>query len=159
MPGGVVTVRDSGGDPVDWDRADDAGRYAVVLPGDGRYVLVATQHQWRPVSEVVAFPGVPASHDIRFNDRLTLTGQISHDGRPVSGALVILVKPAGENPGSSRSDSGGNYELPLPRPGTYILTVVEPDGVRTHTRRVTLPAPNTVIDVELGGPPTTGLRI
>ncbi|WP_461168744.1 MFS transporter [Arthrobacter sp. Z1-15] len=160
VPGGVVTVLDQDGEPVDWDRADDGGRYAVVLPGDGRYVLVATQHQWRPVSEVLAFPGVPSSHDIRFRERLTLTGQITHNRLPVAGALVILVQPAGENRAAARSDSAGRYVLPLPRTGTYILTVVEPDGATTHTRRVALPAPNTVIDMELGGdPPTTGLRI
>ncbi|MDK1358951.1 MFS transporter [Arthrobacter sp. zg-Y1219] len=160
VPGGLVTVLDRGGVPVDWDRGDDGGRYAVVLPGDGRYVLVATQQQWRPVSEAVTFSGAPGSHDIRFPGRLMLTGQVRHGRRAVAGALVILVQPAGENHGAARSDRQGRYELPLPRPGTYILTVVEPDGVTTHTRRVILPAPNTVIDVELGGkPPPTGLRI
>ena len=160
VPGGVVTVLDSGGEQVDWDRADDGGRYAVVLPGDGRYLLVATQHQWRPVSETLAIPGVPRSHDIRFTERLALTGQIRHGRRAVAGALVTLVRPAGESTSAARSDARGRYELPLPRPGTYILTVVEADGVTTHTRRVTLPAPNAVIDMELGsGPPPTVLRI
>ncbi|MET4059306.1 MFS family permease [Arthrobacter sp. UYP6] len=160
VPGGIVTALDRRGGPVDWDRADDGGRYAVVLPGDGNYVLVATAHQWRPVSETLAFPGVPRSHDIRFKSPLSLTGQVTHQGRPLAGAQVILIQPAGENAVSVLSDSLGNYELPLPRAGTYILTLVEPDGVTTHTRRVTLPAPNTVIDVELGSdPPTTGLRI
>lgn len=160
VPGGVVTVMDRHGDPVDWDRADDGGRYAVVLPGDGRYVLVATQHEWRPVAETLAFPGVPRSHDVRFAAPLVLTGTVTHGSRPVAGALVILVQTSSQKTVSAVSDTGGGYELPLPRPGTYVLTVVEPDGVRTHTRRVTLPAPNTVIDVELGGgAPTTGLRI
>ncbi|MFJ7749472.1 MFS transporter [Arthrobacter sp. NPDC097144] len=160
VPGGVVTVMDLRGDPVDWDRADDGGRYAVVLPGNGRYVLVATQHQWRPVAETLAFPGVPRSHDVRFAARLVLTGTVTHGRRPVSGALVILVQTSSQKTVSAVSDTSGNYELPLPLSGTYVLTVVEPDGVTTHTRRVTLPAPNTVIDVELGGAaPTTGLRI
>lgn len=159
VPGGLVTVLDRGGEPVDWDRADDGGRYAAVLPGDGNYVLVATQREWRPVSEAVAFTGPRGSHDVRFPGRLLLTGQVRHGRRAVAGALVILVQPAGENRSAARSDKHGNYALPLPRPGTYVLTVVEPDGVTTHTRRVTLPAPNTVIDVEVGGEPTTGLRI
>ncbi len=160
VPGGVVMATDSRGVRVDWDRADDGGRYALVLPGDGEYLLIATEHQWRPVSETLRFPGVASSHDIRFGSRLTLTGKITHEGRPVAGALVVLVQPSEGKTAAARSDSSGNYELPLPRAGIYILTVVEPDGGTTHTRRVTLPAPNTVIDAELGAePPTTGLRI
>ncbi|MBO0895619.1 MFS transporter [Arthrobacter sunyaminii] len=160
VPGGVVLATDRRGQQVDWDRADDRGRYAVVLPGDGQYLLIATQHQWRPVSETLTFPGVPHSHDIRFKARLTLTGKITHDNRPVEGALVVLVRPSEGETVAVHSDNAGNYELPLPRPGTYILTVVEPDGATSHTRRVILPAPNTLIDVELGtAPPTTGLRI
>lgn len=160
VPGGVVLATDRRGRQVDWDRADDRGRYALVLPGDGRYLLIATQHQWRPVSETLTLPGVPPGHDIRFTSRLTLTGKITQDNRPAAGALVVLVRPSVGETVAVQSDEAGNYELPLPRPGTYILTVVEPDGATSHTRRVTLPAPNTVIDVELGtAPPTTGLRI
>ena len=160
VPGGLVMATDSRGLRVDWDRADDGGRFALVLPGDGQYLLIATEHQYRPVSETLRFPGVPRSHDIRFGARLTLTGKVTHEGRPVTGALVVLVQPSEGKTAAARSDSNGNYELPLPRPGTYVLTVVEPDGGATHTRRVTLPAPNTVIDAELGAePPTTGLRI
>ena len=160
VPGGVVTVMDQDGEPVDWDRGDDHGHYSVVLPGDGRYVLVATQRSWRPVSLVLSFPGEPAGKDIRFLERLLLTGKVLHNDRPLADSLVILVRPPDETSVAARSDAGGNYELPLPRPGMYVLTVVEPDGVTTHSRRVSLPAPNTVIDVEFGqAKPTTGLRI
>ena len=160
VPGGVVTVMDQDGEPVDWDRGDDHGHYSVVLPGDGRYVLVATQRSWRPVSLVLSFPGEPAAKDIRFQERLLLTGKVLHNDRPLADSLVILVRPPDETSVAARSDAGGNYELPLPRPGMYVLTVVEPDGVTTHSRRVSLPAPNTVIDVEFGqAKPTTGLRI
>ena len=92
-----------------WDRADDAGSYTVLLPGEGQYVVVASRARWRPVSEVLAVRG----------------------------------------PG-----------VPLPGAGEYVLSVIESDAGTTHTRRVLLPAPDTVIDVELGGrEPRTGLRI
>ena len=160
VPGGILTALDRRGEPVDWSRADDGGRYALVLPGNGQYVLIATQRQWRPISETFSFPGVPHNRDIRFTSRLMLTGTITHRRRPLAGALVILVQPAGQNTVSAASDSRGHYVLPLPRPGLYVLAVVEPDGVTTHTRRVVLPAPQTVIDMDVGdAPPTTGLRI
>ena len=162
VPGGIVTALDEDGEPVDWDRAGDDGRYAVVLPGTGRYLLVATQPQWRPVSGILTVPGGAdaARHDISFSERLVLTGQVRHNRRPVGGALVSMVGPENRNTAAVRADRHGNYELGLPRPGTYVLTVVEPDGITTHTRRVLLPAPGTVIDVELGDEsPTTGLRI
>ena len=160
LGGGTVTVLDVDGGPVDWDRADEAGRYNVLLPGDGQYVLVANHRQWRPVSEVVAFPAAPRNHDIHFRQRLALSGRILRGGQPLPSALVILVRPGGETSASVRSDSRGNYELPLPGSGTYILSIVEPDGRTTHSRRVVLPAPETVIDVEFGGrTPRTGLRI
>ncbi|WP_146362050.1 MFS transporter [Arthrobacter yangruifuii] len=157
---GTVTVMDSDGRPVDWDRADEDGRYSVVLPGDGRYVLVANQVQWRPAAEVLSFPGSSLHHNITFRHRLALAGTIRHKGQPVSGALVLLVRPGGETSAAARSDALGRYELTLPGVGTYILTIVEPDGRRTHSRRVALPAPDAVIDVELGDrEPHTGLRI
>ena len=161
VPNGTVTVLDRAGGPVDWDRADDAGRYNVVLPGDGRYVLVATQSLWQPVSEVLAFPGSPQSHDIRFRHRRTLAGTIRQAGSPLPDAVVILLRPGGEASASTRSDSRGDYELPLPGSGVYILSVVEPDGSTTHTRRVSFPLVDSVVDVELDGGEgrRTGLRI
>ncbi|MCQ1953488.1 MFS transporter [Arthrobacter sp. zg-Y238] len=157
---GTVTVLDSAGGPVDWDRADHDGGYAVLLPGDGQYVMVASQARWLPVSEVLAIRGTAVHHDIHFRRQLALTGRIRHAGRAVADALVILVRPGGEVSASARSDSRGNYELPLPGPGEYVLSIIEPDAHTTHTRSVVLPAPDTVIDVELGGrEPRTGLRI
>ncbi|MCC9204840.1 MFS transporter [Arthrobacter sp. zg-Y769] len=157
---GTVTVVDSDGRPVDWDRADDDGRYAVLLPGEGRYVMVASHVRWRPVSEVLAFPDASADHDIHFRRPMLLTGRVRHAGRAVPDALIILVRPGGAASASTRSDTGGNYELALPGPGVYILSVLEPDGQTTHSRRVVLPAPDTVIDVDLGGrEPRTGLKI
>ncbi|MDM7989198.1 MFS transporter [Arthrobacter sp. zg-Y877] len=157
---GTVTVVDSDGRPVDWGRADDDGRYAVLLPGDGRYVMVASHVRWQPVSEAVTFPRASVTHDIHFRRPLLLTGRVRHAGRAVANALVILVRPGGATSASARSDSGGNYELALPGPGIYILSVLEPDGQTTHSRRVVLPAPDAVVDVDLGGrEPRTGLRI
>ena len=158
VPGGTVTAMDADGRPVDWDRADDQGRYAVVLPGDGSYVLIATQMQWRPVSDVVSFPGAEPVHDIRFRKRLSINGVLTLNGRPLPDALMLLVRPTGESSAATRTGTDGSYELPLPRPGLYVLSVVEADGVTTHTRRVSLPAPSPVVDVEFGEQvPRTGL--
>ncbi|MBD7994042.1 MFS transporter [Arthrobacter sp. Sa2CUA1] len=156
---GTVTVTDSGGSPVDWDRSDEHGTYVVVLPGPGRYIFIAAHARWRPVAEVLEFPGTAAPHDIQFHQRLLLEGRIRHGSRPVRNALVLLVKGAGDPPAAARSGRDGTFELPLPGPGRYVLTVVEPSG-QTHTRRVELPCADRVIDVELGSPPgRTGLQV
>ena len=155
---GTLTVVADDGTPVDWDRTDEHGNYAVVLPGPGRYVTVAAHAKWRPVSEVLDLPGTPVPHDIHFNQRLALSGRVTHHGRPVGSALILLV-PVQGNALATRSARDGSYVLALPAPGRYILSVAERGG-STHTRLVVLPAPDTVIDVELGSrPPRTGLRV
>ncbi|MBD8043778.1 MFS transporter [Arthrobacter sp. Sa2BUA2] len=156
---GTVTVTDSGGSPVDWDRSDEHGTYAVVLPGPGRYIFIAGHARWRPVAEVLEFPGTAVPHDIQFHERLLLEGRIRHGSRPVQNALVLLVRGAGDPPAAVRSGRDGSFELPLPGAGRYVLTVVEPSG-QTHTRRVVLPCADRVVDVELGSPlKRTGLQI
>ncbi|WP_326831435.1 MFS transporter [Arthrobacter sp. BL-252-APC-1A] len=157
---GTVTVTGISGEPVDWDRTDEHGGYAVVLPGPGEYVFIASHRRWQPVSEILSFPGTALPHDIHFRRRLVLAGRVTHHRRAVPGALVLLVSPSGESePVSVRSARDGSYELPLPSPGRYVLTVAEPGGA-THTRRVQLPAPETRLDVDLGDePPPTVLRV
>nr|WP_255300542.1 carboxypeptidase-like regulatory domain-containing protein [Arthrobacter koreensis] len=82
-----------------------------------------------------------------------LTGRVRRHGHPVTGALILLVPESGESPAfSAVSARGGSYELPLPAPGRYVLSVTDPSG-KTHTRLVVLPSPDTVVDVELCGEP------
>lgn len=157
---GTLTVADLAGTPVDWDRTDEHGSYTVVLPGPGRYVFVAAHRRWLPVSEVLELDGPVASREIHFGHRLVLTGRIRHHGRPVHDALILLVPGAGDAHAlSAVSARDGSYELPLPAPGRYVLSVTEQSGA-THTRLVVLPSADTEVDVELGGePPSTVLKI
>ncbi|RYE38876.1 MAG: hypothetical protein EOP24_45860 [Hyphomicrobiales bacterium] len=37
----LASVLDVNGEQLDWSRADNAGRYSVVLPGPGTYVVIA----------------------------------------------------------------------------------------------------------------------
>ncbi|MGW9403811.1 MFS transporter [Arthrobacter sp. NPDC055585] len=157
---GTVSVADLSGTPVDWDRTDEHGTYSVVLPGPGRYVFIASHSRWLPVSEVLQFPGSPGPYDIHFTHRLMLTGRVRHHGRPVPNALILLVPQTGDAGAlSAVSARDGSYELPLPAPGRYVLSVAEPSGA-THTRLVVLPSADTDVDVELGGePPSTVLKV
>ena len=145
---------------MDWDRTDEHGRYTVALPGPGRYVFVAAHRRWLPVSEVKEISATGASPEIHFAHRLMLSGRIRHHGRPVTGAVILLVSETGGAMAlSAVSARGGSYELPLPAPGRYVLSVTEPSGA-AHTRLVVLPSTDTHVDVELGGePPSTILRI
>lgn len=159
---GTVTVADLDGTPVDWDRTDEHGKYTVAVPGPGRYVFLAAHRRWLPVSQVVEVheSPVPQEIGIHFAHRLMLTGRIRHHGHAVSGALILLVPEAAEAMVlSAVSARDGSYELPLPSPGRYVLSVTEPSGA-THTRLVVLPSTDTTVDVELGGePPQTILRV
>ena len=39
-------VMKTDGTPVDWSRADRDGNYSVVLPGPGRYLVLANGQGW-----------------------------------------------------------------------------------------------------------------
>ncbi|MCC3298889.1 hypothetical protein [Arthrobacter caoxuetaonis] len=84
------------------------------------------------------------------------------DGKYRSAEADVRRLPVrrGRRPGRFDSSAGdGSYELPLPSPGRYVLSVAEASGA-THTRLILLPAADTEVDVELGGdPPSTILRV
>ena len=43
------------GTPVDWSRGDNDGKYSVVLPGPGHYLVLANAAGWVPRAEVLEF--------------------------------------------------------------------------------------------------------
>ena len=53
----LVSVLDINGKQLDWSRADNAGRYSVVLPGPGTFVVIANAIGWAPEATVFDFTG------------------------------------------------------------------------------------------------------
>src|SRR5690606_22124080 len=54
---GTVVLTDTDGEQVDWARPDFDGGFALALPREGRYVIVATARGWAPVAQVADLDG------------------------------------------------------------------------------------------------------
>jgi MFS family permease len=70
----VVTVLTTDGDHVDWSRGNNDGEYSVVLPGPGRYLMVASADGWAPRSGVIVLGEATTEEHITLSERLTLSG-------------------------------------------------------------------------------------
>ena len=110
-PAVVIVVR-TDGSAVDWSRGDSEGRYSVVLPAPGKYLVLANARGWAPRAEVLEFLDETANQHIILTDRLTLSGGLTHAGEPVPSALVTVSEAGGAYFTSVRADLNGRYCLP-----------------------------------------------
>ena len=87
--------------------------------------------------------------------RLLLSGRVTDDGRPLGGVLVSLIRHSGEFVATSTADATGAYEIGLPPPGRYVLTVVDHPTGRTRSRALTILSTSTTLDIDIvtGIPP------
>ncbi|WP_288025557.1 MFS transporter [Arthrobacter sp.] len=149
----VVNALHTNGEPADWSRADNNGRYSLVLPASGRYLIVSSADGWAPSSQVLDFVDSSSTQHIQLTVRLTLSGMLADGGRALDHALVTLTKATGEFVMSTFSDGSGRYEVPLPTAGRYILTGLDPEGLRSESVQVLLASRPAVVDLDLGGRP------
>lgn len=145
----VVNALHTSGEPADWSRADNDGRYSLILPDSGRYLLVSSADGWAPTSQVLEFADSTSTHDIRLTQRLTLSGKVGDGAHAMDGALVTLTKTTGEFVMSTFSGSDGRYEVPLPAVGRYILTGLDPEGRSAESLPLVLSARSAIIDIVL----------
>ncbi|GAA1155950.1 MFS transporter [Ornithinicoccus hortensis] len=150
----VVTVLHPDGRHIDWGRTDNHGAFALALPGSGRYLVVASADGWAPQSGLVDL-GEEEIEPIRMVRRLTLTGLVTDDGVPLPGVMLSLIRHSGEYVATAHADDEGRYEIGLPPPGRYVLTVVEPVNTRTRSRAVQVGSTSSTLDIDLltGVPP------
>jgi hypothetical protein len=94
-----------------------------------------------------------STQHIQLTVRLTLSGMLADGGRALDHALVTLTKATGEFVMSTFSDGSGRYEVPLPTAGRYILTGLDPEGLRSESVQVLLASRPAVVDLDLGGRP------
>ena len=62
----------------------------------------------------------------------SMSGRLADGGEPVAGVRIEVATAAGEVVGEARSGDDGTWELPLPGPGEYVVTLDVsslPDGV------------------------------
>ncbi len=145
---GVVSVLHTDGRHVDWSRTDNEGRYALALPGAGRYLVIASADGWGPQSGLVDL-GEAGIDTIRMHRRLTLTGRVTDEGEPMRAVMLSLIRHSGEYVASTRTRPDGSYEIGLPPPGRYVLTAVDLDRERTRSRAVQVGSTSTTLDLDL----------
>ncbi|MFQ4149657.1 MFS transporter [Arthrobacter sp. LAPM80] len=149
----VVNALYTNGEPADWSRANNDGRYSLVLPEPGRYLVVASAEGWAPSSRVLDFADSSSSEQIRLARRLTLSGVVHKDGQPLEGALVTLTKSTGEFLVSTFTTAEGSYEVPLPPAGRYISTCLDPAGSTAQSIQLAVTVHSAVADFHLAARP------
>jgi hypothetical protein len=148
-PHAVVTAVRLGGEPVDWSRADNEGRFSLALPGRDCYLVIANADGWTPRSAVTDF-GDPGSEPIvRIGGPLMLTGVIRNGGHLLDGAVLTLSATTGEVEATTATDPDGRYELRLPPPGHHILTVLDPSTRAVRSVKIFTTTQSAVADLEL----------
>lgn len=145
----LVSVLDEHGTQLDWSRADNAGRYSVVLPGPGTYVVIANTVGWAPEAIVFNFSGGEAEQDLTLTHELTVSGVVTSDRRPAAGALVALSEAMGKQVGSTTCDDAGHYAFQLPPTGRYVFTAYDPRSGQAQARKVTLTVESEVVDIDI----------
>lgn len=144
----VATVLEPDGEPIDWSRTDNDGRFALALPKEGRYLLVVSAEGWAPHSQLVELSADKPA-DIVLDRRLLLSGNVTDDGKPIGGVMIALIKHSGEYAGTTTADENGHYEMGLPPAGRYVLTAVDHATGRTRSRTLTVLASATTLDIDL----------
>lgn len=135
----VVSVLDRSGRQADWSRADNDGRWSVVLPGAGEYLVIYSAEGWAARSELRQL--APETGPVlEVTERLTIAGVVSRGGWPIEDALVVLTAASGESVGATHTDEGGHYELGLPPFGRYVLTALDPSTGRSESQDVVISA-------------------
>lgn len=123
----VVTVMTPDGDPVDWGQADSDGQFAAAVPSEGEYLVVASAEGWRPQSLLTQLTA-DESVTLVLGERFPLSGTITGPDGPCADALVVLTRCNGEVVDTTRTDEAGEYAMPRPANGRYVLTAVATDG-------------------------------
>ncbi|MEV4902156.1 MFS transporter [Citricoccus sp. NPDC055426] len=147
----LVNLLTLDGAQVDWARADLQGRYSAVLPGPGRYLMVANTAGWAPQTQLIDVHGAETVIDITVTKQLVLRGRVTADGGPLEGAVIVLSRSEGALVGSVRTDVQGRYEVQLPPVGPHIVTAIDSQANRAHSRKLVIGVQSTVCDLKFQG--------
>ncbi|RLV56726.1 MFS transporter [Aeromicrobium phragmitis] len=145
----LVSVLDVHGEQLDWSRADNDGRYSVVLPGRGTYVVIANAVGWAPTAAVFDFTGGEVEQHLMLTEELTVSGTVTRGGQPAAGALVALSEATGKQVGSVHCDDQGRYTFQLPPTGRYVLIAYDASTGHAHARKVLLTLESQIVDIDI----------
>lgn len=146
----IVTFMHLDGTPVDWSRVDGQGQYVAVLPGPGRYIAVATAVGWAPRSGVLVATGDQVEWDVRLRRQFTVSGSVTCAAGPAAHAIVTFYLGGNDFVGSVHCDANGEFELPLPQAGRYIVTAIGADGSWTHSTKTSVELESVRLDIRAG---------
>lgn len=120
VPGAAVTLTTAGGVQAAVATTGDDGGYRMDAP-DGRYLLVTSAPDHRPVVHRVALPSVENTVDVALEPTASLGGVVHDGGRPVPGAAVTLVNTEGSVAVQTHAGPDGRYYTGGLTPGEYTL--------------------------------------
>ncbi|MFF7355627.1 MFS transporter [Streptomyces filipinensis] len=128
VPQAVITVIDVGGRQLDRAVSAADGAYAVAVPRAGTYVLIGAAGARQPQAVTVLVGDEPVERDLALSGTAALTGSVRNavDGRPLSGALLVVTDVRGEVVCSGTSAADGAFVLAGLVPGGYTLAVNAP---------------------------------
>jgi EmrB/QacA subfamily drug resistance transporter len=119
----VVTVADPTGRQEARAGTDEEGRYAVALPNEGTYLIVAAAPTYQPHAAMVGVGGdAPTRHDVMLPGTSAVHGVVRNGTGPVAGAAIALIDAQGDVAAAGVADGAGRYRLEGVPDGTYTLT-------------------------------------
>ena len=63
--------------------------------------------------------------------------------------MLSLIRHSGEYVATKHADEEGGYEIGLPPPGRYVLTVVDHETGRTRSRAVQIGSTSSTLDIDI----------
>ncbi|HEX5401130.1 MAG TPA: MFS transporter [Pseudonocardiaceae bacterium] len=147
----VLTLINHSGQQVARGTSDVDGRYRMIAPLDGMYVLIASSAGHQPQASTLRAAGDPVTMDILLTGTARATGVVRAGDELVAGATVTLTDPRGEVVGSVGTSTDGTYHFTDLLGGSYTL-VVAAAGYRPYAASLAVPDSGDVVtEVLLSG--------
>jgi EmrB/QacA subfamily drug resistance transporter len=153
VPGATLTLINHGGQQVARCVSGRDGRYQLIAPLDGVYVLIASSVGHQPQASTLRVAGEGMSVDVRMAGTARATGTVrpaNGDG-VVPGATVTLTDQRGEVVGAVTTGADGRYTFAELLGGPYTLVVSAASFRPTAVSLVVPDSGDAVADVELSG--------
>lgn len=152
VPRAALTLIDVAGQQIGRGASGEDGRYALVTPGAGSFVLIAAAGGHQPQAVTVTVGERPVELDVVLGGAGRLAGTVvTADGTPVRDAAVTLTDVRGEVVATTRSGREGGYVITELVAGEYTLAASAP-AFRPAALPVSVQASReTRQDVELAG--------
>nr|WP_261989322.1 carboxypeptidase-like regulatory domain-containing protein [Streptomyces sp. uw30] len=151
VPHAALTLIDVAGQQVGRGASGQDGRYALVAPGAGAYVMIAAAGGHQPQAVTVTVGELPVEVDIVLGGAGRLAGTvITPDGTTVD-ATVTLTNVRGEVVATTRSGREGGYVITELVAGEYTLAASAPAFSPAAVPVTVKAARETRQDIELAG--------